>query len=581
MSYFKRKDAIGALEISGFEGIDRSSQVVPKKCEDMVNLRILSDGSIIKRDGFREEYDFLDPIRGIMSAQMNDGFFAYVVAGNSVYKYNFDTNTAIRINGNISTDTGEVSVFFFLGRVYIVDGVNIYEVKDEGIEISEGYVPLLGRDWGSNYPGEIYEPLNLFSPNARITYVVDDPPTMFLPTLYEVDWVDALYLNGEQLDSTRYTINSRFKTIDVPGLEAGDRVKVYLSFVRPASERKNLLSNTRGEVFGGINNSRLFLWGGNNKNRIYAASPVTDEALNESREWYRDSGPLYFPIDHSFYAGDGKNEITALSRHYDRLLIFTAADVWMADGELSFTKEFPLMRVNTDVGCSATGGVAKCKNDPISIGRGRIFRWTSNTDTLEDCNAYPISTPIEDMLDEEFFQTVRLHTDKYCGEVLFSYKRRDTRGVLVYGVSTGAWYRYEGISADIFFDAKESVGFVNGSRLCIFKKGLQNDIDINLIPSDINASCVLLPSDLGLPERKKKIGELFGLADLSGGVLELSFESESGIKNKAEFKGGDKAFLESFYKRFRTERFLRTKIKISLDPKVNQRVYSLTVTARP
>ena len=581
MSYFKRKNAIGALEVKGFEGIDRSSPIAAKKCEDMVNLRILSDGSIVKRDGFREAYDFSGPIRGILSMPTDDGFLAYVAVENYVYRYDSDTNIAARMSGTLYTKTGEVSIFFFQGRVYIADGVKIYEINEDTLEPSEGYVPLLGKDWGCNFPGDIYEPLNLLTPRARINYVVPDPPTTFLPTLYEVDMVDALYINGALIDSTKYTVNSNFNTIDIKGLSAGDRIKAYITFARPASERKNLLSNTKGDVFGGINNSRLFLWGGNEKNRIYGSSFATEEGLADARSWYRDSGSLYFPIDNSFCVGDGKREVTALGRHYDRLLIFTSDDVWMADSEIAFTNEIPILRINTDIGCSTVGGVAKCKNDPISIGRGRIFRWTSNTDTLEDCNAYPISTPIEELLDEEFFESVRLYTDKHLGEVLFSYRRGDARGVLVYGVSNGEWYRYEGISADTFFDARDSVGFVNGSKLCVFEKGSDKDLDISLHASVINAFCVLAQSDLGRPERQKKIGEIFGLAELNGGVLKLSFESDSGITNEVEFAGSDSGFLESFYKRYRTERFLRTKPKIVLDPGVNQRIYSLTVTATP
>lgn len=581
MSYFKRKNAIGTLEMKGFEGIDRSSPIAAKKCEDMVNLRILSDGSIVKRDGFREIYDFSGPIRGILSIPTNEGFMAYVAVENYVYRYSSDTDVATRMLGTLSTKTGEASIFFFRGIVYIVDGVNIYEIKDGAVEISEGYVPLLGKDWGNNFPGEIYEPLNILSSRARISYVVDDPPTTFLPTLYEVSKVDAIYLNGEPLTSTQYTINSNFNTIDIKGLTPGDRIKAYVTFVRPESERQNLLSNTKGEVFGGINNSRLFLWGGKDKNRIYGSSLATDEGLADARAWYKDVGALYFPADNSFCVGDGKSEVTALSRHYDRLLIFTSDDVWMADSEIAFTNEIPILRINTDVGCSTVGGVAKCKNDPISIGRGRIFRWTSNTDTLEDCNAYSISEPIEELLDEEFFESVRVYTDKHCGEVLFSYKQGNKRGVWVYGVENGQWYRYEGISADMFFDAGDSVGFVNGSKLSVFKKGSERDVSIRSVSSYIRAFCVFYPTDFGRPERLKKIGEIFGVAELNGGVLKLTFANDSGITNEVEFVGGDSDFLESFYKRYRTERFLRTKLKITFDSWFNQRIYSLTVTATP
>jgi hypothetical protein len=91
----------------------------------MVNLRVLPDHSIVKRDGFREITDFLDDIRAVLSGSFDGEFAVFAVAGNTLYRYSFAKGTQTVI-GNINTQTGPVSIFCYIGKVYVIDGDEMF-----------------------------------------------------------------------------------------------------------------------------------------------------------------------------------------------------------------------------------------------------------------------------------------------------------------------------------------------------------------------------------------------------------------------------------------------------------------------
>lgn len=579
MSYFKTKNIMGKFELSGFAGIDRSSPAANGKCTEMVNLRILPDRSIVKRDGFRELFDFACDIRGVLSGTFDGEFVAFVVADKTLYKFNFADNTSTII-GDLDSQGGPASIFCYMGKVYVINGAKIYELRSNRLYETEGYAPLVGKEWGNNYPGEIYEPLNVLTPKGRISYIVDETETSFLSTYYAVSEVNAVYVNGELRDASTYEVNHRLRVLSIPGLKEGDRVLVYYTFDKGTQERERLSKNPYATVFGGINNSRVFMWGGKDKNRMFVSMPTSRASVEEAESVFEKCGGLYFPEGNDFCVGDGKCEIRAVSRHYDRMLIFTTEETWMADSEVSSSQRFPLTRINTAVGCASLHGVGKCGNDPISVGHGDIYRWTSGTDGLEDCNAYVISDKIKNLLPEHFFSDAVVFTDRHNSEVLFAYRDGDRDRVLVYSIPTEEWYIYDNVPADQFFDGEKAVGFVNGSKICIFERGTVTDRYLYNTQKTIDSFSAYSPNAFGHPTRKKRIAGVMGVGELKGGELNVSFESDRGITYAVNFHGADPERVECFYKRCRGERFKDSSIRISTDTVSPQRIYSLTVTVR-
>ena len=580
MSHFKTKGALGALELKGFGGIDRKTPINKNVCASLVkNFRVLPDGSLKKRCGYKFLTSFMNAIRAVYTGYIDGRFEVYVLSGDLLYKYDMNIGRQTLMK-QIGTTSGKASFFYYYGHLYLLDGAEIYDIVGQTVTVAKGYIPLYGKDWRDSYAGEVNEPLNLLTPKARISYIIGDPPTAFLDTVYTVSSVDAVYVNGELISSDRYRIDDEFKTVNVRDLSAGDRVLMYLTFDSSAVDRSSLAKNTCATVFGGIFNSRVFMWGGERGDVMFSSRHVSEDAYKASEAVLAGSGSLYFPADHEFSVGDGRYAISAVSRHYDRLLIFTEGEGWMADSEASGLEEFPVMRINAERGCLSAGGCAKCENDPITVSDGAILRWTSNTDELEDCNAYSISDGISDLLSENFFKNAVVYADKARREIYFTDSTAVGSRIIVYGTENRQWYIYNDVSADIFFDMDGEVAFVNDREIYIFDDSLCQDIlpDGNI--RSIDALYTVENIDFGYRSRTKRLKGVELVGDLSEQEITLEFESDAGVHTAHSFVGDGSGKIRSHSARLNSDRFVRTSMTLRCEGDMPQRIYSMTVTAK-
>ena len=579
MSYFKTKGALKTLNFKGFGGMNtESSKREGIQAELVENFRVLPDKSLEKRFGYRYFASFINPIRAVYTGYIDSSFVFYVLSGDLLYKCDETTGDATLIK-KIGTKTGEANFFYYYGHLYLLDGEEIYDISGLKVKIAQGYVPLYGKDWRDAYPGEINEPLNLLTPKARISYIIGDPPTIFLNTVHSVSSVEAVYVNGELIDSGRYSIDDNFKTINVTGLMPGDRALVYLTFDDSVTDRAKFALNTNATVFGGIFNSRVFMWGGEKKNVMFSSRHISEESFKISEEISDGAGSLYFPADQEFSVGDGRYAITAVSRHYDRLLIFTEGETWMADSDSCGLDEFPVMRINVDMGCISSRACTKLGNDPITVANGSILRWTSNTDELEDCNAYSISDKIKGSLSEEFFSSAVAYTNKSRGEVYFTDKTNGAERLFVYGTENQQWYIYTNVSADMFFDLRESTAFVSDRIIYVFDDSYSYDLKMNVgEPIKTLYSTGML--DFGIPERKKRLKGVNIVGEFSDNTFTIDFLSDNNVQTSFSFLGESSKPIQSHSSRLNSDKFVTCGITFGSEDRLPQRIYSMTATVK-
>lgn len=552
----KTKSSSLSLSYEGFGGIgERDAH--DGGIYDIVNLRVRADGSLKKRSGYRAIYNAPDAIRAVWSGYIDGSFVCYFLAGRGIYTLDINTGEA-RLITSVTETEGHAQFFYFKDNLYLADGGDIYRLRDISAVSVKGYVPLLGKDWEPGEAGEINEPLNILHRRARISYRVGETVGAYLPTMYPVASIDALYKNGALVDPESYSFDTRFNTINLSGLATGDTLEANVTFEEDelqAATRSQLISSRCACIFGGINSSRLFLWGGNAKNKIFASIYVDERSLEASDARYAGAGPLYFVEGSSFAVGDGRYNVKAVTRHFDRLLILTDGDAWIANAGTTGTEEFPIMNVNSSVGCTAERGVALVGNDPVSIGRHAIYRWTSETDELNECNAYPISAQISDMLDQSFFENARVIYSRRKDELWFADPTADG-GVFIYACKRGAWFRFEGIPISDFFDADGEVGFIGGNTFYLFDDALNLDIDTVGAEDgrEIEARLVCSVSDFG-NAGYKRLGCAIIRADSLGAKLTLTLKSDRGeqIERSAVGKSAHEVFiLNTPSHRFRT-----------------------------
>ena len=476
-----------SITIAKFEGIDtHRARVSSKSTSDMVNFRINSEGSIKKREGYRLICTLDTGIRAIWTGEIQGSLYCYVLAGNTLYLVDTEMGTYYPV-GAVNTEDGDADMFYYRSSLYLIDGDKLYRVGANGLSVPFGYVPLIGKEWDDYKGGEIFEPRNLLNDKGRISYVASENPSSVLRLDGPVSSIDAVFVNDSLIPDTRYSINSSGTVLNISGLAFRDRIMVYFTYASCPYTADKLMKNTHATVFGGINNSRPFLFGGTDKAMMYSASYVSENSLDDSQRVYPQSDAMYFPYGNEFSVGDGRYPISAVCRHYDRLLVFTTENAWMADSNACGLEEFPVMNINSSVGVKSTHGAAMLENFPYTVGHGAVFRWTSDTDELNDCNAYRISEPIEERLSDKFFDNARVFADHRHREILFTCPEHSTR-TWVYSAATSSWTSFSGVNADRFFELGSKMGFTRQESIYVFDDAMTVDVDREIVAEYVSGN---------------------------------------------------------------------------------------------
>ena len=522
-----------------------------------------------KREGYRHICSFDDGIRAIWTGEIDGEIACFVISGGTLYRVDPQLGDYCAV-GRLGTSQNQADMFYYRNNLYLIDGEGLYKIDHNGLTKPFGYVPLIGKDWNDYVGGEPYEPRNLLNDKGRISYISTENASSILRLDGEVSSIDAVFVNGVPVSTERYGLNSAKTVLNISGLKNGDRTVVYFTYPSEASGSQELLKNTRATVFGGISNSRPFLYGGTDRSVMYSAAYVSPTSLEQSRKVYPQSDALYFPQGYEFCVGDGRYPVRALCRHYDRLLIFTAGEAWMANSSSCGTDDFPVMSINSAVGVKSDKGAAMLENFPYTVGNGGVFRWTSDTDELNDCNAYRISEPIEELLPTEFFDKACVFANRNKREILFSCPELSLR-TWVYSVATSSWTSFSGIEADMFFELGSKLGFVRMGALYVFDDKLTNDDG-----KEITAE--FISGNISFDTNEKKH------------LSELSLISERGDVQVCVYKDGSSipAVTHNFYadskctmgkKRLRVGRADYATVSITAPSQSRQIIHALCISA--
>ncbi len=510
------------LSLKGFRGVDRrANHTDGGVASDLVNFRIRTDGSLEKRYGFRLLTALGAPIRAFYKKISEGEEIGYALAGNTLFAVNLLTADK-EILGTVATSSGKACIFFYKSLLYLLDEQSIYVLENGSLSSVDGYVPLIGKDWPNDYVGEPYEPRNILTRRARISYVVSNTsPSIFMCTGEPVESVDAVWRNGVLLPPENYYIDEGFQTVNVLGTGKGDRLEIYLTMKSHHEDlRRLLLTATRSTLFGGLENYRLFFWGCDDPSMIFCTSFVPkDQALSSSRHG-GNANDLYFPAGYEFHVGAEEHRIQGCVPHYDRLLIFTENDTWMAKADVSGFSELSLTAINNEIGCASFDGVASVGNDPISVGKNSLYRWHQQADIPDRCNALRVSEEIDSALTLDKYRNTGLYYDRHRDELWFFH--RESGEAWICNLSARNWFRFTGIYAEQMFDAGGEVGFLRDQAIFVFEKTAYTDWKSGGGQAYIEARYTGALTDFGSPDCKN-LSQLIMRGDVGGGPLYLFF----------------------------------------------------------
>ncbi len=245
------------------------------------------------------------------------------------------------------------------------------------------------------------------------------------------------YSFGEKRPITnRVFINLKFTP------QAGDKI-----WVTYASENPRVLVNRMrfAETFNGAADTRVFLYGDGTNKAVYSGIMENGKPSAE-----------YFPDLNEMEVGGSNTPITAMIRHYNRLLVFKRGggtysiyygQISLADG--SITAGFYINSINKVIGCDRDDGAVLVLNRPRTIEKDCIYEWratsTSGNLTADQRNAQVVSERVQDTVKKFDMRKAFSYYDSRRREYYCVYN-----GVaVVQNTQNDTWYIYTNFPATI------------------------------------------------------------------------------------------------------------------------------------
>lgn len=488
MAKLPSKNAFASETADSFGGIDRTDSLGKlSDTYDMANLRILPDGSLIRREGYTAVLNVQAPIRAAIDYPP-DPDYVFVLSGEVLFSVNITTGATLEIAQGFNLYAPAFFVHL-AGHTYLFcEG--IYCLLPNNVLVVEGYIPLVGRNWGAD-GGEIYEPRNILGFQIRIDYLLDRD-TNVLFTGFDVSAVDAVYVNGKAVTGAYI----ERQNVCLPAVfPAGTRVLLCLSLgMSVFDDVLAMISCTAGYNCGHDQDNVTFLYGGEDPSRLFLLRHATEQQVLESRVYYPDSSYLYCPADPIIVNGL-VGGIRAICGEPDCLIV---------------SGQYETRRL-TPNGDTPIPGIEGCLS-PASM---TYYNQTAYLATPRGIRRLPlrsgdgdiISTPLGDLLDSNVAQKALLYYNVYRDELLVKDTTDTVNSLYIYEPARRQWIRFININAEGFFNNApgRSVGFWETYQLLKF----ENDQKVDA--STVNSSSAIPVyfksrwTHLGQPDATKRL----------------------------------------------------------------------------
>lgn len=569
--------------VDGFGGLNRLGPLCGgRDCYELCNFRPMADGTLERREGFVPFKRFEGNIRGVLSTERGGVREMYVVAGTSVYFMTEEGKETVI--GQVADGADKVRFFSQDGRILLLDGHSMQVLTSTGCTPLKPYVPLYGQAWGvghsdCGYP--VLEKPNLLTHQLRLNYIAQEDCDYLYTRDMDVVSVDEVYLNGAAYTGRWYFNQSeQYLSLDdrmLYGTEIDMVVTVSDAFL---GTPPMLSGAANTATVGRAEEQRMLLFGGALPvGRVYMSRPVDRVLLETAREHDADMSALYITEDDVMTIGDGLSPITGACRHYDRSLIFTVGQTWMADGSQDAQGRMRVIPVNTTLGCTAVGGCGVLGNSPVTVFGRRVLCWNSETDERDECNADTVSAKVEPLFPADFGQGYEVFVDRWRGEVWF-YRPEAQRRIFILREQDKVWTSFDGFSPRGMVELFDRIGFFAENTLFVFDGQATCDTDAEGQTHAIAAEYMSQYLDFGHAGRQKRICGATVMAECGSMALTLRFHTVKGRSVDIPLRGdGDELSVLQVRGRGGRFRYLRAGIRCA--DVGHLRLHGMRLVSRP
>lgn len=453
MATIQANNDISILKIKEFLGLnenpDGDTSIKRGEMAEMRNFRITRDKHLQIRPGqktvlrLREAWDAWaaentpqtsEPrFCGAWSGFAGGKELLLVSFGGVIFSVGLDFATVQTVGTCTEDDT---TFFGFAEKVYLLNG-HEYLCWDGSDDTSfaqvEGYVPTVMTAASPNGNGTALENVNRLTGKRKVKFSPDGTSRDFILPEKDVDEIVSV----EGSDST-YTLSGEdgkvtFNTAPTAGINT--LIITYRKGDGAADEVRRMRFS---ELFNGATDTRVFLYGDGTNRTIYSGTDL--ETGKPTAE--------YFPDLYEAAIGDANTPITAMIRHYSRLMVYKPGSAWSMDYNVLTTATgipttaFYVAPVNRQFGNEAPGQVRLLENNPLTLDSDAVYQWRATTSsgniTSDNRNASRVSDRVKYTFSTFRLPEVKTFNRKYENEYWFLHD--GVACILNYANDT--WYVY-------------------------------------------------------------------------------------------------------------------------------------------
>ena len=497
-----------------FGGMGKHTPLSPVGADDMCNFRILPNGVIKVRSGYMRKKHFFsgEKVRGVWEGALGSASLFFAVVGNTVYRLSTDMMEETAV-GTVTDGEGNVHFCVFEDTLYLLDGKDIwsYSIAYDKFRAVEAYVPLYGYSWSPTAYGDIKEDINLLTPRLRVHYYNSGAETCFTLPYYATS-VDVVYADGKK--TNEYSFSTGSNKITFPS--APTIVEVGFTVSLNEEARAAILASQMSFIYAREGKNQLFLWG--NDARLFCSRSVSNPMMSSCRVFYPQASALYFCADDVLFLGDGAHPITTVCPLYETVLVFTSNRIW----NLCYVKDkMQATLAMRDIGCASLHGAISYEGGVLAAMSGGIYHITASPARPEEVFLERLSNGIDEKFPVGFCDKIHLVRNLAEGEIWMRDPTNTTGEVWVWNFEVKEWYRFDGITATLFFKCNEGIGFACGSDIFRFGRTYATD---NGSPIDAYYKSAYL--DFGAPYSIRRSMRAFLYASPSEDDYEVLFETE-------------------------------------------------------
>ena len=432
---------------------------------DMRNWRITKDNHLQIRQGYSQVVNLgTTAVLGVWSGYINGAKKLIASCGGKLYSVDISSKTAKEI-GSV---TGNHAHFFGFGKkLYLLTGSKYYVYDGTALNEVAGYRPLVSV---SNVPGgggAALEQVNKLNGTRRAWFSPDGSATTFQLPEKDLASIDYVQYTANKAAIT-FTPNLTTGVVTTSSAVAKGTNSIEIGWTVSTNFRSQVEGMRFSETYNGETDTRVFIYGDGTNEAFYSG---LDHDGNPTAE--------YFPDLNEIAVDSANTPITAMTKHFDRLLTFKTdgafitqyGPITLADG--ATTAAFFTSPLNREIGNVAPGQAVVVKNDPLTLFGRSVYDWRlSSYASKDERNAMPISGRVWKTLAELDLANAICFDDEYNTE----YYVCQNKTCVVYNYTADAWYIYTNIPATCFVSIDGELYFgTSDGKLMRLSRDYRND----------------------------------------------------------------------------------------------------------